>query len=168
MKNYHDGDYALNNFSKTSQYKLQIKLVDGTPSYYVSFIDGQDICQETEVSHSVYLEFLRFINVERNLQRWDERHTEQSALTDETLYKRALKPPISLEETALDNLQNEQIQLAAQSLSELQQRRLVLHYKYGLTYEQIAKKEGCRKSAVGESVRLAEEKIRRIIKKSKR
>jgi hypothetical protein len=37
----------------------------------------------------VYLEFCRFVKQERNLRRWDERHTEYSELTEETLMRRA-------------------------------------------------------------------------------
>jgi len=79
------------------------------------------------VSRPVYLEFLRFVKVERNLRRWDERHTEQSDLTDETLHDRALYPQKSVEETAFDSLQNEQLRQAVQELPEIQRRRFVLY-----------------------------------------
>lgn len=154
-------------FDNTNPYTLRTKVAEGITRYFVSFKDGQAIPRETEVSRPVYLEFLRFVKTERNLRRWDERHTEQSDLTDESLYDRALHKSKSVEDAAFDSLRNEKLRLAIQDLPELQRRRFILHYEFGLTYEQIAEMEGCRKSAVCESVLRAEEKIREKIKNLK-
>jgi len=114
------------------------------------------------------LEFLRFIRVERNLRRWDERHTEQSDLTDETLYGRALHQPKDVDEAVLDILRNEQLRQAVQSLSEIQRRRFVLYHEFGFTYEQIAQMEGCTKSPVKRSIDRAEKEIREKMKFSQK
>ena len=99
-------------FDNSSPYALRTEVVEGITHFFISFSDGQAIDRETEVSRPVYLEFLRFVKTERNLRRWDERHIEQSDLTDETLYNRALNPPKSVEDTAFDSLQNEQLRRA--------------------------------------------------------
>ena len=151
-------------FDNTNPYTLRTEIVEGITRYYVSFKDGQAQPQETEVSRPVYLEFLRFIKTERNMRRWDERHVEQSALTEESLVERALYQQKSLEETAFDSLRNEQLRLAIQSLPAIQRRRFVLYHEFGLTYEQIAEMEGCTKRAVKFSVDLAKEKIQEKIK----
>ena len=151
-------------FDNKNPYALRTEVVEGITRYYVSFTDGQGIHRETEVSRPVYVEFLRFIRIERNLRRWDERHLEQSELTDETLYSRALYPPKSVEETAFDSLRNEQLRLAIQELPEIQRRRFVLYHEFGLTYQQIADMEGCTKMPVKRAIERAEEKIRERIK----
>lgn len=151
-------------FDNTNPYTLRTEVADGITRYFASFQDGQGILRETEVSHPVYLEFSHFVKAERNLHRWDERHTEQSDLTDESLYDRASHKPKSVEDTAFDNLQNEQLRQVIQNLHELQRRRFVLHHEFGLTYEQIAEMEGCSKVSVFRSVSRAEEKIRGILK----
>ncbi|MDR3149871.1 MAG: RNA polymerase subunit sigma [Oscillospiraceae bacterium] len=46
-------------FDNTNLYTLRTEVAEGIMHYYVSFKDGQAILQETEVSSSVYLEFLR-------------------------------------------------------------------------------------------------------------
>lgn len=130
-------------FDNSNHYILRTEVGEGITHYYVSFIDGQAHHREIEVSRPVYLEFLRFVKVERNLRRWDERHTEQSDLTDETLYKRALYPQKSVEDVAFDILRNEQLRRAIQQLPEIQRRRFVLYHEFGLTYGQIAEIEGC-------------------------
>ena len=146
-------------FDNTVHYTLRADLAEGITRYYVSFIDGQAIYRETEVSRPVYLELLRFIKVERNLRRWDERHTEQSDLTD-ALHNRGFCPQKSVEETTFESLQNEQLRFAVQSLSEIQRRRFSLYYEFGLTYEQIAKVEGCSSQAIAKAVKGAKIKIK--------
>ena len=149
-------------FDNTNPYILRTEIVEGITRYYVSFIDGQTFYRETEVSHSVYLEFLRFIKVERNLRRWDERRTEQSELTDETLHRRAIFPQKSAEETTFDRLQSEQLQLTIQELPEMQRRRFILYHEFDLTYEQVAEIEGCSFQAVAKAIKAAESKIKKL------
>ena len=151
-------------FGNENPYALRTEDNEGITRYYVSFHDGQAIPHEIEVSRPVYLEFLRFIKTERNLRRSDERHLEQSDLTDETLFRRALFPQKSVEETAFDSLRNEQLRQAIQQLPEIQRRRFVLYHEFGLTYEQIAEMEGCHFTSVRIAILRAEEKIRVIIK----
>jgi len=151
-------------FDNANPYTLRTEISGGITRYYVTFKDGQAVLREAEVSRSVYMEFLRFIKVERNLRRWDERHIEQITLSDEELYKRALYRPKSLEETVCDSWQNERLWLAIRQLPEIQRRRLVLYHEFGLTYEQIAEIEGCKKQSVCESVIRAEEIIKRKMK----
>ena len=151
-------------FDNSSSYTLRTETVEGITRYFVSFTDGQAVQRETEVTRSVYSEFLRFVKVERNLRRWDERHLEHSDLTDESLHNRALHSSKEVEETAFENLRNEKLRLAIQTLPEIQRRRFVLHHEFGFTYEQIAEKEGCTKMPIKRSIDRAEEKIRESIK----
>jgi len=152
-------------FNNENPYTLRTEIVEGITHYYVSFTDGQAIHRETEVSRPVYLEFLRFVKIERSLRHWDERHREHSELTDETLHSRAQNPPKSLEETVFDSLRNENLRLAIQQLPEIQRRRFVLHHEFGLTYEQIAQMEGCSSRAIEYSVSIAKAKIIKSFKK---
>lgn len=151
-------------FDNTNLYSLRVEVINDISHYFISFDDGQAVLRETEVSRPVYLELGRFIRHERNLRRSDERHLEQSDLTDETMYNRALHPPKSVEETAFDNLRDERLQQAIAELPEIQRRRFVLHHELGLTYEQIAEMEGCKRQPVTRSIERAEDKIREVIK----
>jgi len=146
-------------FDNASHYTLRTEINEGITRYYVSFKDGQAIHRETEVSRPVYLEFQRFVKIERNLRRWDERHTEQSDLTDETLHSRAINPQKSVEDTAIDSIRDKNLRQAVERLPETQRRRFVLYHEFGLTYEQIAEMEGCTKRAVKFSVDIATAKI---------
>jgi len=151
-------------FDNSNPYSLRSEVTEGITHYYVSFVDGEGVHRETEVSRPVYLEFLRFVKVERNLRRWDERHIEQSELSDEALLCRALCPQKSVEDTAFIDLANAQLRLATQSLPETQRRRFVLYHEFGLTYDQIAEIEGRDYSSVYESVQVAVAKVKEILK----
>jgi len=146
-------------------YTLRTEIVEGITRYYVSFVDGQVVRRETEVSRPVYLEFLRFVKIDRSQRHWDERHREYSTLTDETLYKRALSTPKGIEETAFDSLRNEYLLTAMQQLPETQRRRFVLYHEFGLTYEQIAGMEGCTLQAVAKTVKAAGTTIKKNFEK---
>jgi RNA polymerase sigma-70 factor (ECF subfamily) len=151
-------------FDNTNPYTLRTEVVEGITHYYISFTDGQDAHRETEVSRPVYLEFCRFIKQERNLRRWDERHTEYSELTEEALMLRASRPPKGVEETVLDGQRDERLRRAIEELPKLQRRRFVLHHEFGLTYAQIAQMEGCKRQPVTRSIERAEQKIREVMK----
>lgn len=153
-------------FDNTNPYTLRTEIVEGITHYYVSFADGQGILRETEVSRPVYLEFLRFVKQERNLRRWDERHIEQTDLSDETMYSRAVNPPKGVEETVFDSMRDERLRQAMAKLPETQRRRFTLYHEFGLTYEQIAEMEGCTHVSVFIGIKRAETKIKEIIKKS--
>jgi RNA polymerase sigma-70 factor (ECF subfamily) len=146
-------------------YTLRTELIEGIIRYYVSFRDGQAIQRETEISRPIYLEFLRNVKIERNQRRSDERHIEQSALTERTLQRRALNTPKSAEDAALENIRNELLERVIDELPETQWRRFVLYHDFGLTYEQISTIEGCSSVSVFRSVSRAEEKIKIIFEK---
>ena len=151
-------------FDNTNHYTLRTEITEGITHYYIAFADGEGIHRETEVSRPVYLEFLRFIHVERTLRRWDERHIEQSELTDEMLCARAFNPQKSVEEIMFDSQRNERLRMAVLELTEVQRQRFILYHEFGLTFEQIARIEGCKRQSATRSVRSAEEKIQEKIK----
>ena len=140
-------------------YTLRTDDDGGITRYFVSFTDGGGNHRETEISRSVFSEFVKFVKIERNQTRWGERHIEQSEQTDKMLRQRMVKPPKSLEDEVLDSQRNERLRLAIQQLPEIQRRRFVLHHEFGLTYEQIGEMEGCTKMAAKFSVDVAKKKI---------
>lgn len=119
-------------FDNTNPYTIRIEEMNGQKRYFVAFVDGQGIFRETEVSYEVYAQFCRFVKCERNLRRSDERHLEQSELTEE---RRALHKPKSVDEAVNDKIRSEQLDQAIMELPEAQRRRFRLYFDYGLTYE---------------------------------
>ena len=99
-------------FDNTNPYTIRFEETDGRKRYFVAFTDGQGNFQETEVSKAVYMEFCHFIKRERNLRRSDERHLEQSELTEETLCRRAVHKPKPVDDAVNDNIRMERLNRA--------------------------------------------------------
>lgn len=151
-------------FDNTNPYSIRMEETDGITRYYAAFTDGQGISREVKISCEVYQQFCSFVKRERNLRRSDERHLEQSELTEETLCRRAAHNPKPLEEAVSDKIRKEQMEQVIAELPEIQRRRLQLYFDYGLTYEQIGQMEGCSKMPIKRSIDRALEKIRKKIK----
>lgn len=151
-------------FDNTNPYTIRFEETDGRKRYFVAFTDGQGNFRETEVSKAVYMEFCHFIKRERNLHRSDERHLEQSELTEETLCRRAVHKPKPVDDAVNDNIRMERLNRAIMELPEIQKRRFMLHFDLGLTYEQIGAMEGCTKMPIKRSIDRAIEKIRLALK----
>lgn len=96
------------------------------------------------------------------LNEWD-RHIEHFEQTEQSINCRAYYKAESVEENVLRNIEYEQLHKTISELPETQRRRLTLYYFRGLTYEQIARMEGCSHPAVIKSVSAAIEKIRKIL-----
>lgn len=135
--------------------------------YYISFKDGQGVCHELKIDQALYeafnsfeLEDIKYLNVL-------SRHIEQSEVWDTTLNVRAFQKPESLEESVMKMLQIEKLHTAIKQLPEIQRRRVILYFFGGLTYEQIAKKEGCTKMPVKRSIDAALVRLKKDLKKFK-
>ncbi len=151
-------------YDKNNPYKLRIENKDDTKHYYVNFIDVQGSLQEIEISESIYLEFRESEKRNKREQHFFDRHIEHSDLTDELLHNRALFPPKSVEENICDKEYYKTLWDAIYELPETQQRRFLLYYSSGFTYEKIANLENCTKRAIKSSVDIAREKILNKIK----
>lgn len=138
-------------------------LTEKEDKHFLSFWDGQGVWQEFQITRELFEAMDRFeLDDLSVLNEWD-RHYEHSELTEGSLYDRAAILPESVEETVFRNLRYEALHKAMEQLPETQRRRLVLYYFKGLTYAQIADKEGCTFQAVGKSIGAAEKRLKKIL-----
>lgn len=93
------------------------------------------------------------------------RHIEHSELTENSLNDRVFYKEESLEETVSRCIEYELLHKAISKLPETQRRRLLLYFFGELSYEQIAKLEGCTKMAVKGSVDIALKKLKKLFEK---
>ena len=133
--------------------------------YFISFKDGQGKSHELEVSEQFFMEFRQMERRNRNLLQWDERHREFSEVWDETLNRRALKLPKSIEEQMIEAERAELLCKAVDGLPEIQRRRFLLYYEYEFNFYQIAAMEHCTASAIQKSVAIAKEKVKAEMRK---
>lgn len=150
---------------RTRAYMLrQVVTEDGT-QYFIDFKDGQGVFHELNVSYDFFMAFRRLELDNRKLENWDYRHREFNEVWDETLNRRALKLPKSVDELIIEEEQAELLYKAINDLPDIQKRRFLLYHEYDYTYYEIGKIEHCRPQAARCSVILAREKIKTQMKK---
>ena len=149
--------------SKDNPYTLDFDELEEI--YIVSFKDNKNVIHKVTVSDKVFSVFDKFELEDISQMHEYERHIEHSELYEETLNKRILDKPISLEEEVEKNILNEKLREVISTLPEIQKKRLIKYYFENKTFEQIAKEENCTKRAVKFSIDIALEKISKEIKK---
>ena len=128
--------------------------------YYVTFRDVNGNVQKIMIDKAIFDAFDSFELEDISIMNEVERHYEYSELTEETLNRRAIHQEKTVEEMILAVFENEMLIKAMCELTKIQRKRLLLYYYEHLTYDQIAKIEGCTKMPVMRSIKKAEEKIK--------
>ncbi len=145
---------------RVKTYTLREETAESGTRYFISFKDGQGSYHELEVSEQLFIAFRQMERRNRNLVQWDERHREFSEVWDETLNRRALRLPKSIEELIMEQERSELLNRTIAALPEIQRRRFLLYYEYDYNYYEIAAMEHCNASAVQKSVAIARKKIK--------
>lgn len=146
-------------------YTLKEEIREDGTRYSVGFKDGQGDYHELEVSEQFFMEFRQMERRNRNLLQWDERHREFNEVWEETLNRRALRLPKTLDELLMDKERDELLYRLIDELPEIQRRRFLLYYDYGFNYYQIGAMEHCNASAARNSVVIARNKVRAAMRK---
>lgn len=132
--------------------------------HYLSFRDGQGVLRELQITKELFEVLNRFeLDDLSILNEWD-RHIEHFEQTEQSLHRRAFSKAESVEETVLRSIEYERLHRAITQLPETQRRRLLLYYFEGLTYEQIARMEGCTIMPVKRSIDSAIKKLKNFFK----
>ena len=132
--------------------------------HYISFRDGQGVLRELQITKELFEVLNRFeLDDLSILNEWD-RHIEHFEQTEQSLNRRAFSKEESVEETVLRSIEYERLHRAISELPETQRRRLILYYFEGLTYEQIARMEGCTIMPVKRSIDSAIKKLKLLSK----
>ena len=139
-------------------------LTEKEDKQFLSFRDGQGVLWELQITKELFEALNRFeLDDLSILNEWD-RHIEHFEQTEQSLNRRAFFKAESVEETVLRSIEYECLHRAISKLPEIQRRRLVLYYFEGLTYEQIARMEGCTIMPVKRSIDSAIKKLKLFFK----
>ncbi|HBG7818450.1 TPA: sigma-70 family RNA polymerase sigma factor [Clostridioides difficile] len=145
---------------KHNPYTLMI--VEGR--YYLSFKDARGVMQNIEIDKVLYELFNRFELEDISYLNRVSRHIEHSELTEASLNDRAFYKAESFEESVSRSIEYELLHKAISKLPETQRRRLLLHFFGEMTYEQIAKLEGCKYQAIQSSIYAAIKTLKKYLK----
>jgi RNA polymerase sigma-70 factor (ECF subfamily) len=111
--------------------------------------------KEIEVSREI-AEFIEECRLEDRRQKEEiRRHRSDKELTDENIHKYASRLPTESEDDLIRRLLKEQLREVVKLLPEPQRRRLVAHFYGGLTYREIAEREGVGHTKIQRSINAA-------------
>ena len=169
MKNYTDNDYALNKYSAGIVYRFADSIVEITLADYL--IENPDKSESDfrtlkEISDTDYFERDRAENAQtkRNVafDALDETGLCHSPSPEE-LFIGAI---IAKEEAERHKAYLDIAHRALGKLTEVQQRRYLLHRIEGLTMREIAAIEGVKHQSIVECLSNADKKIKKILSNS--
>ncbi len=163
MKNYKDSDYALNKFSEGIVYRFADRIVEITLEDYIAENPGktaQDFLELKALSDEIYHQQVihenRTSRLDVSINGLEE--TEQlsvPALDLDLIHKSDTRKAKEAAKRLLDSGE----------LTEIQRRRFILHFVEGLSYRQIASREGVHFTSVHESIEAATAKLQKFFKK---
>lgn len=164
MRNFNKSDYALNKYSEGIVYQF----VDGHTEVITleDFLasnqskTAEDFEKLKALSDEVYykqdLEETRHGKRRRSLDLMTEQeHPTMVSIDTELIHKADKQDAMKATELLLNN----------DYLTEVQQRRFILHFYQGLSYRKIAEQESVHFTSVQESIEVAIHKLKKIYRK---
>lgn len=133
------------------------------PHFYLAFTDGCGVQHCIEIDRPLFDAFDQFELEDISQMHKIDRHCERSEQSEGSLHTRAIYEPEDVEEVVFHQLNMEALHREISNLPETQCRRLTLYYFDGLTYSEIAEREGCKRQAVQESIHAALKKLKKFL-----
>ena len=163
MRNYQESDYAINKFSPNIVYRFADGTVEVTLEDYLQNNPAkteQDFAEIKALSDEIYY----------TQDRDDTRYGKRKRTVDEALEtERFSTPPPDVELIEKSDKKNAMIAaerlLDSGDLTEVQQRRFILHFFNGLSTRQIGQQEKVSNIAVHKSIQLAKKKLKTFFEK---
>lgn len=163
MRNYKDSDYALNKYSEGIVYKFADGVQEITLADYLRDNPGKTAADfarlkalSDEIYHEQDLEDTRYGKRAKTLESVENSEQYASASPDMDLIH---KIDMGQAAKAAGKLLN------SGDLTDVQKRRFILHFYRGLSYRQIAAREGVFFTSVAESVHAASDKLKKYFEK---
>lgn len=124
--------------------------------------DAVDELEYTYVTREVYEALADTFRKEAHAQEMrDIRHTTKDGYTEGETEDLVELIGESVEDTVIRQMEIENLQQAMQSLTPVQRERLYFYFFEGMTYRQIAAKEGVGEKNIRESINGAVKKIKK-------
>lgn len=148
---------------KSKDNPYEINIIDNNT--YVIIFKANSKEEKVKVNKDVFEAFNQFeLEDIRQLHEY-ERHIEHSEQSEINLYNRAVEQNSSVEEIVENNILQENIKKAMNTLTLIQKRRIYKYFFENKTLEIIAKEENCSIMSVKESIDAAIIKLQKILKK---
>lgn len=132
--------------------------------YIVSFKDVKGTTNRVEINKDVYKAFDEFELEDLTEMNEYDRHIEHSEVFENSLEKRAINKPISLEDDFVNKSTFNELKEAINKLPEIQRRRIKKYYFDEKTQQQIADEEKVDIRAVQYTLNIALKNLKKFLK----
>lgn len=135
---------------------------DDTPSVFFITVTCNSRHIDVEVTEELFDELDDMQREYWRLERKEARHTKHiEMMSDSDLpHSRYTKDP---EQLLIEQIEATEIRSALRQISDIQQKRFLLHHLIGLPIRCISEMDGCSERAVKYSLALARKKLRKIL-----
>lgn len=163
MKNYKENDYALNKFSEGIVYRFADRILEITMSDYLA--------ENPNKTERDFLELKALSDEIYHQQDVNKNRTSRLDISINALEESKLPATMSPDTELIHKSDTKKAVKAAKELlqsgdlTETQRRRFILHFYEGLSYRQIAGREGVHFTSVHESIEVATAKLKKHFKK---
>lgn len=148
---------------EVDSYKLEY--IEPEDKYYISFIDSAKQNCRIEIDKEIFDTYMNSRKSYTKIKNETTRHLEHLSLTEENIYNRSFYEVQTAEDVAIKNIENNKVNEAMNSLTDVQKRRIELHLVNSITIRDIAKLENVQKSQIQKSLQLGIKKFKKFFEK---
>lgn len=140
------------------------ELISSDKQYLVSFKDSSNQIRVVEVNKSIYKAFDNFELDDLSFLNEYDRHIEHFDFDENFLYLKGYIQTDNVESQVETKMQNEELYLAINQLSDVQKRRIKMYYFEDKTLQEIAKIENVHFTTIKESIDSGIKKLKNLLK----
>lgn len=137
-----------------------LEYVESEDKYYISFLDSAKQNCRIEIKKEIFDAYMNSRKSYTKVKNETSRFIEHLNLSDEDIHNRAFYKVESSEDVFIKNEDRDKVNMAMNTLTDIQQRRIELHFINDITIRDIAKLENVQKSQIQKSLKLGVKKFK--------
>ncbi len=146
---------------KVDSYTLEHIENNGKDKYFIAFKDSVNKGCRIEIDEDIFNVYMESKKAYVKIKNEKDRHIEPRNLTEEEICKKAFNTIETVEKTVMKKMEKEKLNEVLENLTEIQLRRLQLHWFNEMTIRDIAKLEKVRKNQIEKSIKSAIKKLKK-------
>lgn len=137
-----------------------LEYVEDEDKYYISFRDSVEQDCRIEIDKDIFDTYTNSKKAYIKIKNETKRHLDDTEFTDAEQHNKFINKDKSLEDIVIDNIENEKLKKAKETLTDVQIRRIELHIVDEVTIRDLAKIEKVRTKQIEKSIKQGLKKIK--------
>lgn len=142
-----------------------LEYIETEDKYYISFLDSAKHNCRIEIEKEIFDAYMNSRKAYTKIKNETMRHLEHLNLSEENIHNRAFYKVESAENVFIRQEDINKINMAMNTLTDTQQRRIELHFINDITIRDIAKIENVQKNQIQKSLKLGAKKFKNFFQK---